>query len=138
MDAQQDAGGENVAETGPGSAGSLGTGTYDDTGNLTGPDSPAGEKADLDAHGEGQGDDLANRLGGGQGRGVGLSGGGAATGDMSAASSERADAGEEPVATDPGGPGGMGGVRSAGGTGIGRPPGGVSPIQAEEEAGGQK
>jgi hypothetical protein len=34
---------------------------------------------------------------------------------------------------DAGSPGGMGGVRVTGGTGSGRPPGGVSPLDAEEE-----
>jgi hypothetical protein len=32
---------------------------------------------------------------------------------------------------DAGSPGGMGGVRAQGGTGTGRPPGGVSPVQNE-------
>jgi hypothetical protein len=36
--------------------------------------------------------------------------------------------------TDAGSPGGMGGSGVSGATGTGRPPGGVSPVQAEEEA----
>lgn len=35
----------------------------------------------------------------------------------------------EPFAPDAGSPGGMGGVRSSGDSGTGRPPGGVSPVQ---------
>jgi hypothetical protein len=44
------------------------------------------------------------------------------------------DRSSESTGPDPGSPGGMGGVRARGGTGTDRPPGGVSPIQAEEDA----
>ena len=39
------------------------------------------------------------------------------------------DVAGEPFAPDAGSPGGMGGARSSGGSGTGRPPGGVSPVQ---------
>lgn len=113
--------------TGPGGQGSLGTGTYNDRGNLTGPDSPAGSDATSSASGEGQGDDLVARLGGERTRG-GLGGAGAATGDASAGRSEPAEQ-AEPIAPDAGSPGGMGGVHAQGGTGAERPAGGVSPVQ---------
>lgn len=38
--------------------------------------------------------------------------------------------------TDAGSPGGMGGSRASGGTGDGRPPGGISPLQIEQETTG--
>jgi hypothetical protein len=126
-----------MAETnrGAGANGSRGA-TYNDQGDLSGPDSPAGDAAGRRRPEEGQGDDLVDRLGGGEGTGAGLSGAGAETGDLDAADSEAtaprpAAAG---IGDDPGGPGGMGGVRAAGGTGAGRPPGGLSPVGA----GGQK
>jgi hypothetical protein len=116
-----------------GGGGSLGA-TYDDTGDLNGPDSPAGGDAAARAPQQGQGDDLAGRLGGGEGRGAGASGDPGA-GDLGAGSSEESAA--RPAAAgigeDPGGPGGMGGAGAAGGTGTGRPPGGLSPIGAEEK-----
>ena len=113
--------------TGPCGQGSLGTGIYNDRGDLTGPDSPAGLDAARSATGEGQGDDLVNRLGGERTE-AGLSGAGAATGDMSAGRSEP-DEPAEPIAPDGGSPGGMGGVHAQGGTGTERPAGGVSPVQ---------
>lgn len=122
-------------DSGPASNGSLASGTYNEQGNLTGPDSPAGEGAAGDAGGEGQGDDLANRLGGSEGSGAGTSGAGAATGDMDADRSEASDDSASGTAgaggADAGSPGGMGGVRSQGGAsgGSDRPPGGVSPMQ---------
>ena len=76
---------------------------------------------------EGQGDDLVNRLDGDRTL-AGLSGAGAATGDMSAGRSEP-DEPAEPIAPDGGSPGGMGGVHAQGGTGTERPAGGVSPVQ---------
>jgi hypothetical protein len=119
---------------GPGANGSFGSGTYNERGDVTGPDSPAGEAAKLG--GEAQGDDLANRLGGGDDTRSGLSGAGAATGDMDADRSEPSGVSAQDAA-GAGGPsagdvGGMGGVRGHT-AGSGRPPGGVSPIQAEEE-----
>ena len=98
---------------------------------MTGPDSPAGDGFMLNQSG-GQGDDLANRLGGDEGRGTGMSGGGAATGAMDADRSEPAAASGS-GAPSGGDPGGMGGVGARGGTGTGRPPGGVSPIQADND-----
>lgn len=114
---------------GPAANGSLGSGTYNDRGDVTGPDSPAGANAGASG-GEGQGDDLANRLGGDSNRGTGMSGAGAVTGNMGAASSEASGARDRDAAGTPsaGDPGGMGGVRAQGGTGTGRPPGGVSPL----------
>lgn len=125
-------------ERGPAANGSFASGTYNDRGNMTGADSPAGADVAPDAGGEGQGDDLANRLGGVEARGAGMSGGGAATGDMSADRSEADGANAQNIAgtggTDAGSPGGMGGVHArSGATGTGRPPGGVSPIQIEED-----
>ncbi len=120
---------------GPASNGSFGSGTYNTRGNLTGPDSPAGADVKPDARGEGQGDDLANRLGGGEGTGTGLTGAAAATGDMNADRSEDTGASAQNAA-GAGGPsagdvGGMGGVRGHTG-GSGRPPGGMSPLQTEQ------
>jgi len=119
-------GGESA---GPGGNGSLASGTYNERGDLTGPDSPAGPEGAREPAGEGQGDDLANRLGGGDASRAGLTGGGAATGAMDADRSEgtaTADAG----AVSAGDVGGMGGAGrdTAGST---RPNGGVSPVQAE-------
>ena len=128
------------APTGPGANGSMGSGTYNEQGTLVGPDSPAGSDVPLDAGGVGQGDDLANRLGGEEGRGAATTGAGAATGDMSAGRSERTDASAQNAAgtggTDAGSPGGMGGVQARGGTGTGRPPGGVSPMQLDQDRSG--
>jgi hypothetical protein len=122
-------------ETGPGGQGSLASGTYNERGNVTGPDSPAGAGSAGASAGQGQGDDLANRLGGGDNAGAGLSGAGAASGDMSADRSEVTDNVAKTAfgagGPDAGSPGGMGGVRAQGGTGTGRPPGGVSPVQNE-------
>ena len=101
-------------------------------GNLTGPDSPAGLDAARSATGEGQGDDLVNRLGGERTE-AGLSGAGAATGDTSAGRSEPAEP-AEPSAPDAGSPGGMGGVHAQGGTRTNRPAGGVSPVQDRDGA----
>ena len=101
-------------------------------GNLTGPDSPAGSDAGRSATGEGQGDDLVNRLDGDRTL-ARLSGAGAATGDMSAGRSEP-DEPAEPIAPDGGSPGGMGGVHAQGGTGTERPAGGVSPVQDRDGA----
>jgi hypothetical protein len=39
--------------------------------------------------------------------------------------------------TDAGSPGGMGGSSASGGTGNGRPPGGISPVQIERETRGE-
>jgi hypothetical protein len=75
---------------------------------------------------EGQGEDRANALGGGEGTGAGLTGAGSATGDASEMHSE--GGGAPSNAPDAGSPGGMGGVRASGGTGTNRPPGGVSPL----------
>lgn len=107
--------------------------TYNDQGDLNGPDSPAGDDAGRQAPEEGQGDDLVNRLGGGEGKGAGTSGGGSATGDLDAGRSDPTSAAPAAAGTgdDAGGPGGMGGVRAGSGSG-GRPPGGVSPVGAEE------
>lgn len=43
------------------------------------------------------------------------------------------DRSRESTGPDAGSPGGMGGVRASGGTGTDRPPGGISPVQIEEE-----
>ncbi len=129
-----EAGGGSDAERGPSAEGSMGSGTYNERGRVVGPDSPAGAAVPLDAGGEGQGDDLVNRLGGGEGTGAGLSGAGAGTGDMSAARSERPGS-SEPAAPSAGDVGGMGGSRAST-AGSGRPNGGVSPMQAEEDRGG--
>lgn len=130
-------GGSGGAPAGPGGQGSFASGTYNERGDVTGPDSPAGEAAGRFAAGEGQGDDLANRLGGGENARTGLTGAGAASGDMDADRSEGIDASTQNAAgtggPDAGSPGGMGGVRAQGGTGTGRPPGGVSPIQGERQ-----
>jgi hypothetical protein len=124
------------APGGPAANGSFASGTYNERGNVTGPDSPAGSDLPRDTVEAGQGDDLANRLGGGDGARTGLSGAGAATGDMSADRSERTDASAQDAA-GAGGPsagdvGGMGGVRGHTGASS-RPPGGVSPVQNDED-----
>lgn len=124
--------------------GSLGSGNYSNFGRVAGPDSPADERAGLRHPVEGaQGDDLANRLGGGEGRGIGMSGAGAATGDLSAGSSgpgegepkeDRAAAlprQESVASTGPGGPGGKSGA-TARTDASSRPPGGESPGRARE------
>lgn len=128
-----EAGGGAEAERGPASEGSFGSGTYNNRGRVGGPDSPAGSAIPLDAGGEGQGDDLVNRLGGGEGTGAGLSGLGAGTGDMSAARSE-GPGGSEPDVPSAGDVGGMGGA-AASSAGSGRPNGGVSPVQGDEPNG---
>ncbi|HEX9946089.1 MAG TPA: hypothetical protein VGA98_00965 [Allosphingosinicella sp.] len=99
-----------------------------------------GEREASVASGSGQrggGDDRANELGGGEGSGAGMTGAGAATGDASEMRSEGGGAagGAGLGGADAGSPGGMGGVRVAGGTGTDRPPGGLSPLQAEEQEG---
>src|SRR5690349_14562966 len=63
-----------------GAEGSLGSSTYNDQGDVTGLDSPAGDEAQALA-GEGQGDNLADPLGGGDNTLTGLSGAGSVTGD---------------------------------------------------------
>jgi hypothetical protein len=80
----------------------------------------------------GDGDDRANALGGGEGRGAGMTGGGSATGDAGQMRSE-GGGGDGLGGPDAGSPGGMGGVRAAGGTGTDRPPGGLSPVQPDDE-----
>ncbi len=118
--------------SGSGANGSLGSGTYNERGDVTGPDSPAGQGAGQVPEGAGQGDDLANRLGGDAGRGAGLTGAGAASGSLDADRSERTGASAQSAAgaggPSAGDPGGMGGAGASGGTGMGRPPGGVSPV----------
>jgi hypothetical protein len=109
--------------------GSSGASTYNDRGRVVGPDSPGGDIS-REASG-GQGDDLANRLGGGEGGGAGLNANGA-SGDMSATSADPTDEDDllraGSAGPDAGSPGGMGGVRSRPDA-SGRPPGGVSPVQ---------
>lgn len=85
---------------------------------------------------QGQGDDLADALGGGEGEtGAGIAGG-AASGDASAGRSEGGGGAASGLGgADAGSPGGMGGVGVAGGTGTGRPPGGVSPLQNDPNSG---
>ncbi len=85
--------------------------------------------------GAGQGDDLANKLGGGDGNRSGMTGAAGETGDMSAGRSEDDDA-AAPAAAGAGGPsagdvGGMGGA-GASTAGSSRPPGGVSPVQNDD------
>lgn len=126
-------GGESV---GPGANGSFGTGTYNERGNVTGPDSPAGPDVRLDAAGGGQGDDLANRMGSGGNSRAASTGAGAVTGNMNADRSEISAASAQDAA-GAGGPsagdvGGMGGVRGHT-SGSGRPPGGSSPLQSEQD-----
>jgi hypothetical protein len=118
-----------LAGDGAPSDGSRDGASYNDQGDLTGPDSPAGARAHGAEAGQGQGDDLADRLGGDR-TFAGMSGAGAATGDMRADRSEPADA-DTPYAPSVGDPGGMGGPGVAGATGTGRPPGGVSPIDSD-------
>jgi len=77
----------------------------------------------------GQGDDLADSLGGGEGLGAGTSGA-SGSGDAGAARSE-GGGGTGLGGTDAGSPGGMGGVGARGGTGTGRPPGGISPVESD-------
>ena len=99
--------------------------------------------------GEGQGDDLANRLGGGERSGAGLAAG-AGSGSLDAGDSTPAGpdpgAGSDdanPAGPDPGNMGlgspSAGDVGGMGGAGApratGRPPGGVSPIQ---DSGGER
>jgi len=111
--------------------------TFNDQGRVVGPDSPAGDIG-VDGRGDGQGDDLANRLGGEEGRGTGITGGGAATGDMRSASSDEADAdGPREGGTggpDAGSPGGLGGVHDRM-QGSSRPPGGSSPGLQDSKSG---
>ena len=130
--------GSNEGDKGAQGGGSLGTGTYNESGNVTGADSPPGSDVQLDAGGQGQGDDLADRLGGGEGRGAGMSDAGGATGSMDSSSSEAGGTSAPGAAgaggPDAGSPGGMGGVNArSGATGTGRPPGGVSPMQGEQD-----
>jgi hypothetical protein len=126
--------------TGAGTAGTRGT---DSTGGLgrgtgvgaAGADTPiASNSADdtggLATSGEGQGDDLSNRLGG-TGPGAGMSGASAATGDMSAGRSEADDDAPETNAPGGGDPGGMGGLATRGSRSTAG--GGVSPIQRDED-----
>ncbi len=118
---RESVGGSPAGESGdgesidPASNGSFGSGTYNTRGNLTGPDSPAGADVKPDARGEGQGDDLANRVGGGEGTRTGLTGAGAASGDMNADRSEDTSASAQNAAgaggASAGDVGGMGGVR---------------------------
>lgn len=105
-----------------GGSGSHGTGTYNQAGDLTGPDGPGDA-----AEGEGQGDDLANRLGGGEDARGGMAGAAAVSGDQSAGRSE-GGGGPAGYVPDAGSPGGMGGV-----SGRGKAPGGVSPILKDED-----
>lgn len=124
--------------------GALGSGNYGNFGRVVGPDSPADQRADLRHAGDAaHGDDLANRLGGGEGRGIGMGGAGAATGDMSAGSSGPGEGEPEEdraaamphrgnvASTDAGAPGGMGGVRARTNASS-RPPGGESPGRDQE------
>jgi hypothetical protein len=82
---------------------------------------------------QGQGDDLADTLGGGEGSGAGATGAGSATGDSADVRSEGGGAGTGLGGIDAGSPGGMGGVHARGGTGTGRPPGGVSPLGSSSD-----
>ena len=108
--------------------------TTNDQGDLTGPDSPAGEQAAQPQAGEGQGDDLADRLGGDAGTGAAIPLGRAGSGDMDDGSSEAtgADAPASGTGDDAGAPGGMGGVHGRTGNAQDRPPGGSSPVPAED------
>lgn len=64
----------------------------------------------------------------------------AGTGSTAAQSGRATTEGGPPAstATDPGDPGGMGGVRTNASAPYGRPPGGVSPMPSEEEESGQR
>lgn len=88
------------------------------------------------AQAERQGDDVANRLGGSDGTGAGLTGAGSASGDMRAGRSEPSDASTQEAAgagaPSAGDVGGMGGVRGHTGASS-RPPGGMSPVQADRD-----
>lgn len=112
--------------------GSLASATFNDRGNVTGPDSPAGDELAQGPQGEGQGDDLANRLGGGEAESGALFGDRAASGDMRAGRSEPADAGDPSIGPSAGDVGGMGGVHGHT-AGTGRPPGGMSPVQPDRD-----
>jgi len=84
--------------------------------------------------GEGDGDDVANRLGGLTGGGIG-SANAAGSGDASAGRSSADDApgSGAGVGDDPGSPGGMGGVRGGMPNPDHRPNGGVSPMGNGDE-----
>ena len=111
-----------------------GGGTGGNTSGTGGPEHGSmGEGAADVPTGGGQGDDLADVLGGREGGGAGTQEV-AKSGDMSAGRSERSDAGAPTAAGargggDAGSPGGMGGVRGGMPNPDHRPNGGVSPLQ---------
>ena len=94
-----------------------------------------GETRDLAAHEKrtslAAGDDSVDAA---IGAGAGVSG----TGESAARSGQLSGEGNRSgtVAPDPGDPGGMGGVRSGSGNAEHRPPGGMSPIDDDEESSG--
>jgi hypothetical protein len=108
--------------------------TYNDQGDLTGPDSPAGEGAAQPEPGQAQGDDLADRLGGGEGKGAAIPLGRAGSGNLEGGRSEetRDPAPASGTGDDAGAPGGMGGPEGRTGNPQDRPPGGNNPVPAEE------
>lgn len=108
--------------------------TYNDQGDLTGADSPAGEQAAQPEAGQGQGDDLADRLGDEAGTGAAIPLGRAGSGNLEAGRSEeiRDAAPAAGTGDDAGAPGGMGGPEGRTGNVQDRPPGGGSPVPAEE------
>lgn len=115
--------------------GFIGSGHGGNTAGTGGPDHGSmGEGAADVPAGAGQGDDLADALGGREGGGAGTPAAGE-TGDIGAGRSERSDA-DAPAAAgagggaDAGSPGGMGGVRGGMPNPDHRPNGGVSPIQS--------
>ena len=112
--------GGGADSSGPAEAASgIARGQSDDTGGLT----ESGHEGRIDALG---GDED------GRATGAGLTGAGSETGDASAMRSE-SGSGDGLGGPDAGSPGGMGGVGAHGGTETDRPPGGVSPVQAEED-----
>lgn len=112
--------GGGTAGTGPAEAAGVAIGGKDDTGGLAAED----HEARVDALGGGED---------GRASGAGASGAGSATGDASGMRSE-SGSGDGLGGPDAGSPGGMDGVHAQGGTGRERPPGGVSPVQGEEDS----
>ena len=108
--------------------------SYNDQGDLTGADSPAGEQAAQPGAGEGQGDDFADRLGGEAGNSAAIPLGRAGSGDLEDGRADETgtDAPASGTGDDAGAPGGMGGPQGRTGNVQDRPPGGSSPVPAEE------
>jgi hypothetical protein len=127
------AGGNTGGTGGPGFSGNAeggGAGATGQDGGGSGGQADYGSAGPQVVQGEGQGDDLANRLGGGEGGRSAGTPAAAESGDMSAGRTET-DASAAPgggIGDDPGAPGGMGGVRGGMPNPDHRPNGGVSPM----------